>query len=287
LIYEILSSLLDEEIFLFPSDELIRAETLASSKELLAARLYVLNSLINNKANIVIANIASVSRYLPAPETFKHHTLNLKIGDKKDINELKTLLIESGYSQVNKIDQSLQFACRGDIVDIFSVNSDNSTKLPISTEYFRDLCMRFMDEHDSCVVKNLSLEPPRENKATGSVFLDTWYTKERNLRLALAQLRALKMHKDTKDLPTTTDGELIQAARTATGMDSPLSAEQYLNEYRLALLDKIAPLDMFSVDAVYCYGLKLMLTERMKKFNRDEGLASYHKIYDEILGETK
>jgi hypothetical protein len=30
-----------------------------------------------------------------------------------------------------------------------------------------------------------------------------------------------------------------------------------------------------------------MLAERMKKFNRDEGLASYHKIYDEILGEKK
>ena len=169
----------------------------------------------------------------------------------------------------------------------FSVNSDNTSKLPISTEYFRDLCMRFMDEGDCSVVKGLSLEPPRENKATGSVFLDTWYTKERNLRLALAQLRALKMHKDTKDLPLTSDGEVIQAARTATGMDSPLSAEQFLNEYRLGLLDKITPLDMFSVDAVYCYGLKLMLTERMKKFNRDEGLASYHKIYDEILGETK
>ena len=70
-------------------------------------------------------------------------------------------------------------------------------------------------------------------------------------------------------------------------MDSPLSAEQFLNEYRLGVLDKISPLDMFSVDAVYSYGLKLMLTERMKKFNRDEGLASYHKIYDEILGEKK
>src|SRR5574344_2135441 len=75
--------------------------------------------------------------------------------------------------------------------------------------------------------------------------------------------------------------------RTATGMDSPLSAEQYLNEYRMTVLDKIAPLDNFSVDAVYNYGLRLMLVERMNKFNKDEGLTSYRKLYDEILGETK
>lgn len=169
----------------------------------------------------------------------------------------------------------------------FTVNGESSAKLPITAEYYKDLCMRFMNARDSQVVQNLSLEPPRERESTGSAFLDEWYDKERNLRFALAQVRAQKMKKEANVVPITTDGEVIQAARTATGMDSPLSAEQFLNEYRLSVLDKIAPLDMFSVDAVYCYGLKLMLTERMKKFNRDEGLASYHKIYDEILGEKK
>lgn len=169
----------------------------------------------------------------------------------------------------------------------FSVNSDSNSKLPITTEYFKDLCSRFMSSEAASAAKSLSLEPPKKCEPTGSAFLDQWYSKERNLRFALAQVRALKMKKEAKDIPISSDGEVVQAARTATGMDSPLSAEQYLNEYRLGVLDKIAPLDMFSVDAVYCYGLKLMLAERMKKFNRDLGLASYHKIYDEILGEKK
>ncbi|MEE1182013.1 MAG: hypothetical protein UHY90_07135 [Treponema sp.] len=169
----------------------------------------------------------------------------------------------------------------------FSVNEESSQKLPLTVEYFKDLCARFMSDKAKVQAQNLTLEPPLESKSTGSAFLDQWYQKERSLRLALAQLRALKMKKDNKDLPSTSDGEVIQAARTATGMDSPLSAEQFLNQYRMGLLDRLAPMDMFSVDAVYNYGLKLMLAERMKKFNRDEGLASYHKIYDEILGENK
>ncbi len=167
------------------------------------------------------------------------------------------------------------------------VNDDSAQKLPVSTEYFKDLCNRFMSEKSAKIAETLSLEPPLTHCPTGSAFLDEWYTKERNLRLALAQVRALKMKKDIKDLPSTSDGEAIQAARTATSMESPLGAEQFLNQYRMDVLDRIAPIDSFSVDAVYSYGLKLMLAERMKKFNRDEGLASYHKIYDEILGENK
>ncbi len=166
-------------------------------------------------------------------------------------------------------------------------DDDSGAKLPITTEYFRDLCRRFMSAEFAAIAENLSLEPPVEAKPTGSSFLDAWFSKERDLRFALAQLRALKMKKDIKDIPSVSDGEVIQAARTATGMDSPLSAEQFLNQYRLSVLDKLAPLDYFTVDGVFNYGLRLMLTERMKKFNRDEGLVSYHKIYDDILGENK
>ncbi|MBP5251724.1 MAG: DUF2764 family protein [Treponema sp.] len=169
----------------------------------------------------------------------------------------------------------------------FSLSDDSAQKLPITTEYFKDLCSRFMEGETAHTAATLSLEPPRNGQPTGSAFLDAWYAKERSLRYALAQVRALKMKKDSKDIPPASDGEVIQIARTAVGMDSPLSAEQFLNQYRLSVLDRIAPLDGFCVDAVFNYGLKLMLVERMKKFNRDEGLASYHKIYDEILGEKK
>ncbi len=169
----------------------------------------------------------------------------------------------------------------------FKAEDDSVAKLPITIEYYKDLCQRFMSEKNACIAASLSLEPPLDTVSTGSAFLDYWYNKERDLRFALAQLRALKMKKDAKDIPAVFDGEIVQVARTATGMDSPLSAEQYLNEYRLSVIDRITPLDSFSVDAVFSYGLRLMLTERMKKFTRDEGLASYHKIYEDILGENK
>ena len=78
----------------------------------------------------------------------------------------------------------------------------------------------------------------------------------------------------------------MQAARTAVGMDSPLSAEKFLYEYRTGVLDNLRPLDSFSVDAVYEYGIRLLLVARMKKFNKEAGTLAYRTMYDSILGET-
>lgn len=130
----LLSFLSKDDVLLFPSDELIRAETLAQSKEMIAHRLYVLNELLRGKGRIVVANIAAVTRYLPDPVVFSNKTQDFKVGGKYSISELKTQLVKNGYSLVSKVDQSLQFAVRGDILDIFSVNND----YPIRIEFFDD-----------------------------------------------------------------------------------------------------------------------------------------------------
>lgn len=158
--------------------------------------------------------------------------------------------------------------------------------LPISEAYYRDLCARFLDERSLEILNNLSLVPPRKNIATGSAFVDAWYAKERALRLALAQIRALNLQKESEPLTGECTGDVMQVARTAVGMDSPLSAEQFLYQYRIDVINQLAPLDQFSVDAVFAYGLKLMLAQRMKLFNEQTGMASYHTIYDRILGEN-
>ena len=162
-------------------------------------------------------------------------------------------------------------------------SSEGKAALPLTTEQFREIASRFISEDEKAVLEGLSLVPPMELTSTGSAFLDVWYEKERNLRCALAQIRAQKLKKDSVPLPPGCTADIISAARTAVGMDSPLSAEQFLYEYRLRLLDDLRPLDGFSIDAVYAYGLRLMLVERMRKFEVENGKTSYHKIYDTIL----
>ena len=175
--------------------------------------------------------------------------------------------------------------------------SDDKTELPITEAYFTELCSRFLEKNDLKTLEALSLEPPRDAACTGSAFVDAWYEKERSLRMALAQIRALNMKKKFDVSGTSLAPDAVQAARTAVDMDSPLAAEQFLNQYRVGVVENLAPLDGFCTDAVFAYGIKLKLALRMKKFNAEKGMASYHKIYDRILkadanetqvsGETK
>lgn len=157
--------------------------------------------------------------------------------------------------------------------------------LPITEKYYRDLCTRFFDEKARKALDMLSLEAPKIPEPTGSAFLDKWYDFERALRYALVQVRAQKLKKDAGSIPVSITADIVQAARTAVGMDSPLSAEQFLYEFRLSYLSNIQPLEYFSTDAVLAYGIRLLLLERIKKFDKEKGTSSYHKIYDNILGE--
>ena len=134
-LYNSLVSLLSEkEVLLFPADELVRAEAMAQSKEMSAQRLYVLDEITNNRAKIVIANLSSAVRYLPNPELFKSRTLNFRVGETYSFDKLRLQLAKNGYSHVSRVDQSLQFAFRGDILDIYSVNND----YPVRIEFFGD-----------------------------------------------------------------------------------------------------------------------------------------------------
>ena len=130
----LVSFLSNDDVLLFPCDELIRAEAIAQSKEMSAHRLYVLDEILKRKDVIVVANLASACRYLPEPELFKNRTFTLKKGQHYNLSDIRKQLVNNGYYFVNKIDQSLQFAIRGDVLDIYSVNND----YPVRIEFFDD-----------------------------------------------------------------------------------------------------------------------------------------------------
>lgn len=134
-VYEFLLNFVPEnDLVLFPSDELLRAEALSSSKELMAQRLYAMGQLAFEKDKILITHPSALTRYLPNKEVFTNLTIDLKVGSSYSLDDLKKKLINAGYTRVNKVDQSLQFALRGDILDIFSVNYLK----PIRIEFFGD-----------------------------------------------------------------------------------------------------------------------------------------------------
>ena len=159
--------------------------------------------------------------------------------------------------------------------------------LPITEERFTELCSRFLSKKARDVLDSLTLAPPRIPEKSGSALVEAWNEGERDLRLVLAKLRAEKTDKqfntENKSLPV----ELIQTARAAVDAESPLEAEKLLNRYRLDFLEKLRPMDTFSQEFVFYYGLKLKLILRIRQFDTASGEAAYRSIYDSIINSDR
>lgn len=154
---------------------------------------------------------------------------------------------------------------------------------PIGEEQFLELCSRFMDEEALRELRELSLTPPTVPAHSRSPLVEAWNEGERNLRLALAKVRAEKLKKPFDLGGRTLTADLIKVATTAAEMDSPLEAEALLHRHRLTLLESLRPMNGFSEDAVFYYGLKLKLILRIRQFDAALGETAYRNIYNSIL----
>ncbi len=160
---------------------------------------------------------------------------------------------------------------------------NENTPLPITEERFYELCDRFLGKKAKREINKLTLLPPRDYEKSASHFIDAWNNGERNLRLALAKIRADKMKKtfDTGNNPLPV--ELIKVATNATEAESPLEAEKLLNTYRLEFIETLRPTDNFSEEYVYYYGLKLKLIQHLRQFDSTAGETAYKNIYNSII----
>ncbi|AFK03077.1 transcription-repair coupling factor [Emticicia oligotrophica DSM 17448] len=134
--YNDLQNLLDEEnVFLFPMsykkpylyEEIDNANVLQ--------RAEVLNQLNNDKANLLIVTYPeALSEKVINKKSLIANTLQIKIGDKLDIEFISELLISYDFEKADFVYEPGQFSVRGGIVDIFSYASE----FPCRIELFGD-----------------------------------------------------------------------------------------------------------------------------------------------------
>ena len=132
-LYEELAMFLeDDELVLYVPEESLRVEAIASSYENMSSRCEAMYNCLDKKNKVVITSASGVIKYLPKPEFYRNHCIELKIDDELTMNDLEEKLIISGYTKAARVDQPLTFSKRGGIIDIYSINYDN----PIRIEFF-------------------------------------------------------------------------------------------------------------------------------------------------------
>ena len=142
--------------------------------------------------------------------------------------------------------------------------------------------------HGTICTLTSSLEPPEPGNVPVPDVVDEWFERERSLRLNL-RLRgriSRNVHITTGEMEALAlQVSVSQAARNAVSLENPLEAERQMLKLRLQWLEELRGNHFFDSEAVFIYGLTLLLRERGDRFTVEAGQDAYESIYTQILGE--
>ncbi len=155
--------------------------------------------------------------------------------------------------------------------------------LPITEERFFELCNQISGKKIQNEINKITLLPSKNYEKSSSSLIEKWNDGERKLRTALAKVRADKMKKSFDIENNVLSSELLKIANAAIEIESPMEAEKFLNSYRLEFLESLRPMDNFSEEFVYYYGLKLKLISHIRQFDTSAGEIAYKNIYNSIM----
>ena len=142
-IYNKLSNMLPDKVYMYCVDEITKYTSLATSPEMISSRIFVLNKLLEQDEVIIITHTMAVKRLTPSVKIYKEKTINIELGEEISNSDLILNLVKNGYKNVYKVTQPFEFSTRGGVIDVFSINYEN----PIRIEFFDTLVdsIRFFD----------------------------------------------------------------------------------------------------------------------------------------------
>lgn len=161
-IYEDLS-FYTNDVYYFPTKEVVFYNIDAISGDLIWARLKVIKELLSDKKKIIVTSIDSLTSVHTPKELFLEYIFNLKVNDEVNFKELSKKLLESGYERVEAVEGKGEFSLRGGILDVFPPTSI----YPYRIELFGDVIdsiRTFNTESQRSIekVKSIEIFPAKE-----------------------------------------------------------------------------------------------------------------------------
>lgn len=112
-------------------------------------------------------------------------------------------------------------------------------------------------------------------------FIGRWRQSEIRVRNAVAKTRAARLRRDAAPHLRTQEGfdlRTVHAVTDAFSKDNPREREAALDRLRWVLAEEAAGGDLFGIDALLAYAVKLKLAERWAKFDRDAGRRRVERL---------
>lgn len=160
---DLVECLSPEQVILFPAQELMVAEMVAQSPEMLARRIDALTRLAAGFRGVLVVPYAGLRRLLPPLSVFAEAEIEVKAGDTVQLDNLLRRMSELGYERADRVENKGEMSLRGGILDFFPMTAPN----PYRIEFFDDEVdsIRTFDTADQRSLEKLEsirIEPCRE-----------------------------------------------------------------------------------------------------------------------------
>ncbi len=162
-LYEDFVFFLGEDALFFPTKEVMLYDVNAKSNDAVYQRIAALDRMLAGDYRVVVTSIEAVSHKLVHPGLIKNSIIKIGMDSRIDLDEITRSLVMMGYERVETVERRGEFAVRGGILDVFSIDCD----LPVRIELFGDEVdsIRQFDvntQRSIDSIKNTKIIPARE-----------------------------------------------------------------------------------------------------------------------------
>lgn len=194
---DLLEFLPQEDVLLYPANELIAAEIAMSDQASAGDRVSVLSALSRGFTGIMVVPYAGLRKKFIPRDTFRAAHIHLHEGKETDIGSVSEKLAATGYKRVGMVESQGEFAVRGGIMDVFPPGADH----PFRIEWF-DVeidTIRTFAVNDQRSLKRLGeavLPPAKELFATAETLYQSGERLLHKLNERLAQTKDPKVKRN-------------------------------------------------------------------------------------------
>ncbi|HEX6923152.1 MAG TPA: transcription-repair coupling factor [Bacillales bacterium] len=128
---DLMEFLNEDEVLLYPVNEMISSEIAAASPELKAQRLEVLNTLAQHPGKVLITPVAGLRRMLPPKALWEASRFHLKVGEELDLDKFLDTLVAGGYERNPMVSSPGEFSVRGGIIDVYPLTEDKPVRIEL------------------------------------------------------------------------------------------------------------------------------------------------------------
>lgn len=186
---DLLEYIEEDQLFLYPANELTLMDIDAQSPETLSQRIRVLQNLAHGKLGIYVVPYIGISKFLPPKSHFIDSVISFKVGEEIDLDQILKQFVYLGYERSDIVTKRGEFSVRGGIIDIFPLTMANPVRIELfDVEIDSIRSFEVSTQRSITKLEKIEITPAREWIAAEEQFQQASLKAEQYLREQLGKI---------------------------------------------------------------------------------------------------